>query len=489
MIHHAKVPLKFWAEAINAAVCLHNRSPTTALKNKTPFECWFGKKPDVSNLRVFGCICFVYVPDKLRKKLDPKASKAIFMGYPQDTKGYKVYELSSDKFIRSRSVTFHEQSFYSFENKDKKLVLPEIYGSELDENEPHYEAEQVEDMPQADKEKEQVGGTYEEHFMKEVMNVNIKRSRKAPQRYDPSECLIIESLTKEVDEPMSLKEAMNSDHCGQWKEALKSEYDSLMQNNTWQLVPPPKDKNIAGSKWVLKVKRDANGNLDRFKARLVAQGYSQAQGVDYNEVFSPVARYSTLRTLIALANANDWEIHQMDVKTAFLNGSIDTEIYMSQPEGFVDNQHPEYICKLEKSIYGLKQSARCWNTTLDKFLISSGYQKSNADGCIYIKSTKKVDGTVSFVMLAVYVDDIMPLSNDVEMLKSEKANLCKRFKMVDQGEAHSILGMLIKRARAAKTLFINQPSYLQNILKRFWYGELQPHCYPSRSRKEIPKDC
>ena len=163
---------------------------------------------------------------------------------------------------------------------------------------------------------------------------------------------------------------------------------------TWELVPPPKDKNIVSSRWVLKVKRDENGAVDRFKARLVAQGYSQMKGIDYDEVFSPVARYASVRSLLALANAHDLEIHQMDVKTAFLNGSLDCEIYMSQPEGFVDPERPDYVCKLKKSIYGLKQSARCWNTTLDEYLKCTGYHKSNADGCIYTKSKKAADGHI-----------------------------------------------------------------------------------------------
>ncbi len=203
----------------------------------------------------------------------------------------------------------------------------------------------------------------------------------------------------------------------------------------------------------------------------MAQGYSQTQGVDYNKVYSPVARYSAIKSIIALANANNWEIHQMDVKTAFLNGTIDTEIYMIQPEGFVDADHPNHGCKLKKSLYGLKQSAQCWNNTLDKFLISSGYRKNNADNCVYIKSEKNADGKISFVILAVYVNDIISISNDVDMLNAEKAYFCKRFKMVDQGEAHSILGMLIKRDRSTKTLYSSQPSYLQNILERFGMEE------------------
>ncbi len=180
-----------------------------------------------------------------------------------------------------------------------------------------------------------------------------------------------------------------------------------------------------------------------------------------------MARYSSIRTLLALANAHNLEIHQMDVKTAFLNGSIEHDIYMSQPEGFIDPDHPEYVCKLKKSIYGLKQSARCWNQTLDSFLKKNGYRKSGADNCIYVKSESKANGVISFVILAVYVDDIIPVSNDVDMLKAEKESLCREFEMVDQGEIHFVLGMSIKRDRTNKVLFINQAKYVESVLNRF----------------------
>ena len=195
----------------------------------------------------------------------------------------------------------------------------------------------------------------------------------------------------------------------------------------------------------MKIKRDATGNLDQLKDRLVAQSYSKSHGVDYDEVYSPVVRYTTIRTLLVLANAKNWEVHQMDVKTAFLNGSIDAEFVMKQPEGFIDADHPDYTCKLNKSLYGLKQAAHCWNEMLDTFLKSEGYHRSEADNCVYIKTKKDVKGNVSFVILAVYVDDLLPISNDIDLMNSEKENLCKQFKMVDQSIANSVLRMLIKR--------------------------------------------
>ena len=184
----------------------------------------------------------------------------------------------------------------------------------------------------------------------------------------------------------------------------------------------------------------------------------------------PVAKHSSVRTLLALANKYDLEIHQMDVKTASLNGHIEHDIYMSQPDGFIDPERPEYVCKLKKSLYGLKQSARCWNETLHSFLMN-GYRKSNADSCIYVKSTKNEDGFISFVILAVYVDDIIPLSNDIDMLNAEKKLLCKHFEMTDQGEIHFILGMTVKRGRENRTLFINQINEIfGKHVGKIWYA-------------------
>ena len=167
-----------------------------------------------------------------------------------------------------------------------------------------------------------VGATFEENFMRQVDNIGPTRRRKAPERFRPDECHVAESLTAENEEPRCVEEALRGKHSDKWKQALEAEYNSLLDNETWELVPPPENSNIVGSKWVLKLKRDADGNIHRHKARLVAQGYSQTQGMDYEEVFSPVVRYSSIRTLLALANAQNLEIHQMDVKLRFSTAQL-----------------------------------------------------------------------------------------------------------------------------------------------------------------------
>ena len=187
--------------------------------------------------------------------------------------------------------------------------------------------------------------------------LSVRRDKETlPKRFLPDECNVAAELTFDDEEPKSLTDALNSKSSGKWMEALEAECDSLVKSETWELVIPPNDACIVGSKWVFKVKRNANGEVDRYKARIVAQGYSQTYGIDYEEVFSPVVRYSSIRTLLTLANAQDLKIHQMDVTTAFLNGSLEHDIYMKQPEGFVESRYPDHVCKLKRSIYGLKPS-------------------------------------------------------------------------------------------------------------------------------------
>ena len=227
-----------------------------------------------------------------------------------------------------------------------------------------------------------------------------------------------------------------------------------MNNNTWDLVELPEGKNVVGCKWVFKIKRNADGTVSRYKARLVAQGYSQEPGEDYDEVFAPVVRYNSIKTVLAIPNQFDKEVHQMDVKTAFLNGELENEIYMKQLEGYVDKDRPGMVCKLQKSLYGLKQSARCWNVAMDQFLKALGYVQSSADPCVYSKTEVK-DGKKCLMIIALYVDDVVLASNDVQMLKMEKAKLKERFEMEDLGEIHHCLSMSIRRDRAAKELTIS----------------------------------
>ena len=511
MLYHARLPLNFWAEAVNTAVFIRNRCPTVALSNdKTPYECWFNRKPDISHLRIFGSVCYVHIPDSQRTKLDAKSYKAIFVGYAPESKGYKVYNLSSGRFAQSRNVIFNENVFHSFSDKpcsdkvtqafipfDDELTVNTLVptaerqerGVHLIDDESESSSDQVteSEIPvviNPTNIKAVVGPTYEETFLREVAKVSNsheKRQRNPPKRLiEEDQCNFTESLLADIAEPRSFKEACSNSnsHSTHWKESMDSEFASLMKNDTWELVPRPAGTNIVGCKWIYKVKRGASGEIERFKSRLVAQGFSQTEGVDFTEVYAPVARFPTIRTLLAFANAHDLEVHHMDVTTAFLNGELDCCVYMEQPEGYVDAKHPDFVCKLKRPLYGLKQSGRCWNATLDKFMKSRDFKQSSADECVYIKTVRKDDNHISFVIMGVYVDDIIPVSNDTHLMLKEKKAICERFDMTDNGEISYCLGLSIIRDRANKIITISQGNYVENLLTRFGMENSRPVSTP-----------
>ena len=206
-----------------------------------------------------------------------------------------------------------------------------------------------------------------------------KRETRRPEFYGESI-----NTAKYSSEPSSVTEAMSCSEHKNWKEAMEAEYQSLCTNQVWDLVPPPKDCKVINSKWVFKCKLGERGQVERYKARLVAQGYSQRPGIDYEETFSPVVRFESVRSVIALAAHENMKLHQMDVKTAFLNGKLQEEVFIRQPEGFVEQGKENHVCRLKKSIYGLKQSPRCWNMTIDDHLKKMKFQQTEGDPCLYV---------------------------------------------------------------------------------------------------------
>ena len=446
-------------------------------------------------MKVFGCTAYMHIPDEKRSKLDKKSRRCIFIGYPEHSKGYKLYDPGSGKMVRSRNVIFVEDDFkdnnVSRERQPKDLLKDvEFVDNETNDMVVRFETDDIEvnDLPRDEVMEEDMNDMVNDMLGDNVLvddNVNRRtsqREKSSPDRYGDWEYASIAN----VHEPRNIREAFEGIHAKEWKSATDDEYNSLMENQTWELVDLPRGKNLIGSKWVFKVKHGSDGEVDRFKARLVAQGYTQEPGIDYKEVFAPVARYNSIRSILAIANQLDLEVHQMDVKSAFLNGNLAEEIYMKQPNGYIDKNNPHMVCKLQKSLYGLKQSARCWNLVLDSFLKSNGYVQSSADPCIYCKVMLK-NGKRILMIIAIYVDDTILASNDINMLKEEKLKLSKRFEMDDRGEIHYLLGMCIRRDRKLKTLTIDQSIYLQNVLKRFGFDDCKSVSTPMEAGKKFQK--
>jgi hypothetical protein len=239
-----------------------------------------------------------------------------------------------------------------------------------------------------------------------------------------------------AEEPASVEEAM-TEKC--WREAMQAEMQSIEQNRTWDVSDlPPKQKAI-GLKWVFKVKKDPDGKIVKHKARLVAKGYAQVQGVDFDEVFAPVARIEIVRVLLALAAQGGWEVHHMDVKSAFLNGDLTETVYVKQPPGFIVSSGDK-ILKLRKALYGLRQAPRAWNAKLDRELIALGFVKSKMEHAVYRRSNKD-----SFLLVGVYVDDLVISGPNVSDICQFKLEMKKKFSMSDLGLLSYYLGIEVKQ--------------------------------------------
>jgi hypothetical protein len=200
------------------------------------------------------------------------------------------------------------------------------------------------------------------------------------------------------EEPTTFEEAVQK---GQWKEAMMEEHQSIMKNEVWEIVPRPKEKSVVTSKWVYKIKHVAGRSMDKYKARFVAIGFSQKEGEDYDKKISPVARYTSIRAIVSLVDSMGWNLHQMDVKTTFLNGAIEEEIYIEQPQGFEVHSRGLHICRLNKYLYGLKQAPRAWYARIDNYLTRLGFCKSHADPNLYYKVVDNAP-----IILLLYVDDL-----------------------------------------------------------------------------------
>ncbi|XP_059650617.1 cysteine-rich receptor-like protein kinase 42 [Cornus florida] len=248
---------------------------------------------------------------------------------------------------------------------------------------------------------------------------------------------------------------------------MDEEMQSLYMNQTWKLVQLPKEKMAIGCKWVYTKKEGSSGQDSvRFKARLVAKGYAQKEGIDYNEVFSPVVKHSSIRILLALVAQFDLELAQVDVRTAFLHGDLEEEIYISQPNGFKVAGKENWVYKLKKSLYGLKQSPRQWYKRFDQFMKRQQYTRSHFNHCVYFRKLR--DGL--FVYLLLYVDDMLIASKNKVEIDKLKIQLSTEFEMKDLGEAKKILGMEIKRDRMKDTVCLSQKQYLKKVLHQFDVG-------------------
>jgi hypothetical protein len=261
---------------------------------------------------------------------------------------------------------------------------------------------------------------------------------------------------------------------------MEEEHAALIDNNTWELVPRPAKANVVTGKWIFKHKFHADGSLDRYKARWVLRGFTQRPGIDYDETFSPVVKPATVRTVITIAHSRDWPIHQLDVKNAFLHGTLSETVYCSQPTGFTDPAAPNHVCKLNKSLYGLKQAPRAWYSRFASFLLSLGFTEAKSDTSLFIYR----QGAATIYLL-LYVDDIV-LTASSSLLQRVIDALKKEFAMKDLDSLQHFLGVAVQRQK--DTMFLSQRQYILDILARHGMSGCKPCSTPVDTCAKISAD-
>ena len=331
VLSDAHLSHSFWAEALSTVVYVRNRSYSSAVSGMTPYQAWSGNKPSVGNLRIFGCTAYSHIPKDERKKLDSKARKCIFLGYGEVTKGYRLYDPVKRRVIHSRDVIFDESTM----GTEEKEPIEDAQSVQIETNEDNKEEhdDNSEELP---------------------LPRRSERTRRRPDYYGEWTHMSVQRT-----EPTTIDEVLSSSDKDLWEEAMQKEMKSIEENDVWDIVELPKGKKAVGCRWVYKKKIGSDGSIERYKARLVAKGYSQQYGQDYDETFSPVVRFESLRTLLALSVQDGLCVQQLDITTAFLNGELQEEVYMEQPEGFKVRGKEGLVCRLKHSLYGLKQAPRC----------------------------------------------------------------------------------------------------------------------------------
>lgn len=468
MMSGSGLPKNYWAEAVNTANHVLNRI-TNGKTLKTPYEEFTRMKPRTNEFYEFGCDAYVMIPYERRRKLDDKATKMKFVGYDEVSKGFRMTN-EHGKITVSREVHFldtktiqsrpeqdkedseFDVSFCPTKYQEEDLQPDEFFDAESDEeeNEGEIQAPELPRYPQR-------------------QNRGIP-----PARYGDYELYqATEQRSETHNEPKSYKEAMKGEDRNEWLQAMEQELSMINEKGTWELVDLPIGRKAVGSKWVFKLKSEDNGKNIRRKARLVAQGFTQQHGVDYEEVFAPVTRGTTMKMLLSLASKRKYDVKHFDITSAFLNGKLEEEIFMKQPPGFCQN---DQVYRLKKSIYGLKQAAHVWNQTLHQSLMRNGCKQSETDKCLY---TLTSEGDKLFLL--VHVDDILMATNSEALGEKLMESIGKDFELKDLGRVKVYLGIETERETERDEVgnfSIAQTQHIDKIILEAGLAEAKISKYP-----------
>lgn len=478
------LPSLIWGEAVRHSVYILNRLPTRALSGQTPYEAWTGSKPNIGHIRVFGCLAHMKIPQVHTRKLDDRSIQVINLGKEPGTKAYRLFDPLNNRVYVSRDVVFEEQKCWPWNQQG-------------DEGEVHNNSFLVPDMCEIDEQTQERSGNINGAEGDAVITPpnspsNSQNSENYDDSSEPKRFRTVSDIYNNSEEVelgeelffMGMQEPANygeAEKEREWRQAMENEINSIEKNGTWTLTELPEGHKVIGLKWIFKIKRDADGKVVKHKARLVAKGYAQQHGVDFDEIFAPVTRLETVRLLLALSAQNSWEVHHLDVKTAFLNGEINEEVYVAQPDGYVKKGKERFVYKLLKALYGLRQAPRAWYSKLNSFLVEIGFERCPYEHGVY---TKRENGEV--LIIAVYVDDLLVTGSNITVIEKFKKQMNSRFEMSDLGKLTYYLGIEVQQKEGY--IELKQAGYARKILEKTGMSGCNPTKYPMDPKEQLTKD-
>ena len=479
LLNDTSLPKYFWAEAVNTACYIMNRALIRPILKKTPYELFNGRKPNISHLHVFGCKCFVLNNGKDNLgKFDAKSDEGIFLGYSLQSKAYRIYNKRTMNIEESIHVTFDESNAIL----STKNMLDDIADS-LEHMNIHEQDSKGndkgnnEDPPEEVKSNDELPREWKASRDHPLDNIIGDISKGVTTRHSLKDLCNNMAFVSMI-EPKNIKEAIVDDN---WIIAMQEELNQFERNNVWKLVEKPENYPVIGTKWVFRNKLDEHGIIIRNKARLVAKGYNQEEGIDYEETYAPVARLEAIRMLLAYASIMNFKLYQMDVKSAFLNGLIQEEVYVEQPPGFEISDKPNHVYKLQKALYGLKQAPRAWYERLSNFLLEKEFSRGKVDTTLFIKRKHN-----DILLVQIYVDDIIFGSTNDSLCKEFSLDMQSEFEMSMMGELKYFLGLQIKQTQEG--IFINQSKYCKELIKRFGMDSAKHMSTPMSTNCYLDKD-
>src|ERR1044071_175395 len=543
MLADSGLPLYFWAEAVNTSCYVQNRVLVVKRHSKTAYEVLHGMKPLISFFRAFGCQCFILNIKESISKFAAKVDSGYFLGYSSTRKAYKVvnsitriveetlnvkfneskhtlipahpaelFDLDNFHFEPEKTVTSSKPTYYGdqrFDDEDPAPWTPQTVikstskPSEVSQTSDSTNTEgqtqtsasapaTTEDIETAEPDIINLSSLFEEHEpptpVSGLQQLIEHKDHPLDQimgdiasgvltRNQLSNFCLFSAFISQL-EPKKYQEALKDNN---WVQAMQDELLQFNKQQVWEICPLPPNKQPIGTRWVFRNKQDEAGMIIKNKARLVVQGYSQEEGIDYDETFAPVARLEAIRLFLAYAISNKIKVYQMDVKSAFLYEKIKEEVYVCQPPGFEDPSHPEWVYKLDKALYRLKQAPRAWYETLSNFLLKNNFTRGSIDKTLFIKNVGN-----HVLLVQIYVDDIIFGSTNTKLCDEFKKLMQSKFEMSTMGELQYFLGLQIKQQ--TNGTFIHQSKYVKELLNKFSLQDCKSCSIPMTPITQVEPD-